>query len=307
MPRETLDAKAERLVREGRVTRTPDGWVVRGDHDSYTVQEVIVRGKPTLACSCPTHLKICSHIRAVRITGGKKMEFDARSHLIRLRGSEYLEVKWRIAWFRNDYPADSGWGIVTCAEEIDDSKARYRATIIDPQGRVISTATKTETKDSFPDYAEKAETGAIGRALALVGYGTQFTGDELSEGRRIVDSPVQRQNSKQEADEFEDEDVFDQPPAVEPQRLGDDDRGIAEAEEMIASGSLSEEYKEAISTVGSFRGYLQSVCGVKPLAQGALMRSIGKGSKPEDFASLTRAERLYLIWKAEGVGEALSQ
>ncbi len=33
-------------------------------------------------------------------------------------------------------------------------------------------------------------TGAIGRALAALGYGTQFTGDEWDEAHRIVDSPV---------------------------------------------------------------------------------------------------------------------
>jgi hypothetical protein len=36
---------------------------------------------------------------------------------------------------------------------------------------------------------EKAETGAIGRALALIGYGTQFA-PEMDEEDRIVDSPV---------------------------------------------------------------------------------------------------------------------
>lgn len=35
-------------------------------------------------------------------------------------------------------------------------------------------------------------TGAIGRALAALGYGTQFTGDEFDERHRIVDAPVTR-------------------------------------------------------------------------------------------------------------------
>jgi hypothetical protein len=42
---------------------------------------------------------------------------------------------------------------------------------------------------------EKAETGAIGRALALIGYGTQFCADELDEGDRIVDAPVAKKSS----------------------------------------------------------------------------------------------------------------
>jgi len=62
----------------------------------------------------------------------------------------------------------------------------------DGQGGV-ATGTKSEKAASFPDFIEKAETGAIGRALAALGYGTQFTGDEWDEAHRIVDSPVDRQ------------------------------------------------------------------------------------------------------------------
>ena len=47
-----------------------------------------------------------------------------------------------------------------------------------------------ETARGFPDYVEKAETGAIGRALGVLGYGTQFA-PEFDEGtERIVDSPM---------------------------------------------------------------------------------------------------------------------
>jgi hypothetical protein len=56
---------------------------------------------------------------------------------------------------------------------------------------VIATGTKAESRNGFTDYLEKAETGAIGRALALCGYGTQFA-PELEEAERIVDSPVAR-------------------------------------------------------------------------------------------------------------------
>lgn len=119
-------------------------------------------------------------------------QFDATSHIIRLKGKEYLEVKWRLVWFRTEHPAESGWAIVTQAEEVTDTSARYRALIVDPEGRTVATGTKTETKSGFGDFVEKAETGSIGRALALLGYGTQFAGEDLDEGARIVDSPVER-------------------------------------------------------------------------------------------------------------------
>jgi hypothetical protein len=57
----------------------------------------------------------------------------------------------------------------------------------------MATGTKSEKAASFPDFIEKAETGAIGRALAALGFGTQFTGDEWEESHRIVDAPVDRQ------------------------------------------------------------------------------------------------------------------
>jgi hypothetical protein len=42
---------------------------------------------------------------------------------------------------------------------------------------------------------EKAETRSIGRALAALGIGTQFVGEELSEGEHIADAPVQGDRS----------------------------------------------------------------------------------------------------------------
>jgi hypothetical protein len=46
------------------------------------------------------------------------------------------------------------------------------------------------TKD-FVDFAEKASTKSLGRALLALGYGTAFA-PEMDEGERVVDSPVER-------------------------------------------------------------------------------------------------------------------
>jgi hypothetical protein len=58
----------------------------------------------------------------------------------------------------------------------------------------MATGTGTETRKSFEDFVEKSETRAIGRALAALGIGTQFVGDELSEGDHIADAPVTGSN-----------------------------------------------------------------------------------------------------------------
>jgi hypothetical protein len=71
--------------------------------------------------------------------------------------------------------------------------AVFRAIAKDGKGGV-GTGTKSEKAASFPDFIEKAETGAIGRALAALGFGTQFA-PELDEQHRIVDSPVARTSS----------------------------------------------------------------------------------------------------------------
>lgn len=99
--------------------------------------------------------------------------FDPRRFLIRLRGQEYLEVKWRLVWFRTEHPDAS---IVTELIEHSGDHAIVRASIRVPQGGE-ATGFAMERANDFPDYLEKAETKAIGRALAALGYGTAFAID----------------------------------------------------------------------------------------------------------------------------------
>lgn len=110
-----------------------------------------------------------------------------------MRGKPYLQVAQRIVWFREERPT---WSIETTAIKEGTTDATFRAVIRDETGRVIATSHKSESKQGFPDFLEKAETGSIGRALALCGFGTQFCGDELDEGARLADSPThfQRQS-----------------------------------------------------------------------------------------------------------------
>ena len=118
------------------------------------------------------------------------MSFDFKKNLIKVQGGRtYLPVSARIVWFREQHP---DWGIITEAVEINHEKqyAVFRATVFNAEGKIMATGTKKEDVKGFGDYIEKVETGAVGRALALCGFGTQFS-PELDEvgGGRLADSP----------------------------------------------------------------------------------------------------------------------
>jgi hypothetical protein len=144
-------------------------------------------------------------------------KFNPNDHLMQIKSrqgsSDYLPVQWRLVWYRQECPQGT---IETEELEYDTEKecsieafiwnsekrrneravktakgyARYRAVVTDGKGG-RATGTKAECRANFEDYGEKAETGAIGRALAGLGFGTQFA-PELDEEHRIVDSPVER-------------------------------------------------------------------------------------------------------------------
>ncbi len=143
--------------------------------------------------------------------------FNANDHLMQIKNrngsADYLPVQWRLVWFREQCPEGSietemlhleldreteeegyAWNNETRRSEKVIKRANglavFRAVVKDGKGG-IATGTKSEKAASFPDYIEKAETGSIGRALAALGYGTQFAPD-LDEQHRIVDAPVDR-------------------------------------------------------------------------------------------------------------------
>ncbi len=108
--------------------------------------------------------------------------------ILSLKGKDYLQVAYRIAWFREEHP---DWPVITFIEEQDQTHAIIRAEIYNNHGTVLATARKQEHKLHFADFLEKAETGAVGRALAYLGFGTQFAGPELDEGERLADAPLE--------------------------------------------------------------------------------------------------------------------
>jgi len=119
--------------------------------------------------------------------------FDASRYLRQLNGKDYLEVKWRLLWLRTEHPEAI---ISTELIKHETGLALFRAQVSLPEGGE-ATGWGSETSSDFLDYIEKAETKALGRALAALGYGTQFCEDfdfsaeaAARDPARVVDAPV---------------------------------------------------------------------------------------------------------------------
>lgn len=119
----------------------------------------------------------------------KTTEKGTQLPLLNLKGKAYLQVAHRLVWFREQHPEGCIMTEVTTNGETSDAKASIAFKMPDGSHRIVATGHKRETYSNFPDHREKAETGAIGRALAIAGFGTQFE-PELDEQERIVDAPV---------------------------------------------------------------------------------------------------------------------
>lgn len=101
-----------------------------------------------------------------------RVEFDPRKHVMNLQGRDYLPVASRLSWFRAERP---DWSIETSELYASEEQGIFRVEcrILDEQGRILAMGRGRETVMGFPDGPyEKAETVAIGRALAALGYGT---------------------------------------------------------------------------------------------------------------------------------------
>lgn len=117
--------------------------------------------------------------------------FDPRAYLRRInvrgRDVDYLDVKWRLVWLRSDHPDAH---ITTELVSHDGKLAVFHAEVVLPSGGRAS-GYGSETARDFPDYIEKAETKAIGRALLALGYGTQFALDYEMDDEQSDDVPVE--------------------------------------------------------------------------------------------------------------------
>ena len=119
------------------------------------------------------------------------MTFKPQDHLMNMRGKDYLEVKWRMVWFREDHPL----GCIA-TELASTDPVVMKASVLNEDGKLLATGFGTPKMQGVAAKRpfEGAETAAIGRALAVAGYGTQFTDEE--EGDHLADSPLVKEAKK---------------------------------------------------------------------------------------------------------------
>lgn len=131
--------------------------------------------------------------------------FEPGRHLDKIQGKEYLPVRWRLVWFRQATGNRAGYITVELEHDRQAGFAKHftiawdgsddtwrpvkiNGIEVDVCGRV-STGEGSETKADFNEYWEKSATKSLGRALAGLGFGTQFA-PELDEKHRVVDTPI---------------------------------------------------------------------------------------------------------------------
>lgn len=114
--------------------------------------------------------------------------FDPNQHMSKVKGQDYLEVKWRIAWLRHDHPTAI---LETDLVSHEDGRAVMRARVQVPDGG-SATGWGSETAQAFENYIEKAETKAIGRALTALGYGTPASESDESTAPQSIRPAQQR-------------------------------------------------------------------------------------------------------------------
>ncbi len=147
--------------------------------------------------------------------------FNPQSYIVKIDTSagkkDYLPLQGRLLWFTGEiaeYTIETEIILIDLDKEMtveravwDNDKRRkvlvsksakgvaiYHATLsIFNDGKLVKKVPgdKMETAVDFPDFLEKAQSGAIGRCLMFAGYGTAFA-IELDEGERLTDAPVER-------------------------------------------------------------------------------------------------------------------
>jgi hypothetical protein len=181
-----------------------------------------------------------------------KGRFDPRPHLRQLEdGSAYLDVKWRLYWMRQEHPDAQ---IETELIDHDEERALFKATVRLPDGG-SATAHASASRGGGMGHIEQAETRAVGRALAALGYGAEYTENDIVPARppdrpvTLIPTRPRREREEEQAATTPEREPVDEPRPIDGARRGPEPRRIEESgpeeeppvirvEELRARGDL---------------------------------------------------------------------
>ena len=113
----------------------------------------------------------------------------SKKGIVDIHGKQYKTVVLRVNEFRDICNIKDGWGVETCIIELTDKWACVKASITNPEGKVVGTGHGVEfwegnNKINKTSALENAETSAIGRALAAIGLG----GEEYASADEVLNA-----------------------------------------------------------------------------------------------------------------------
>ncbi len=134
------------------------------------------------------------------------MQANTCIQLMDIDGKGYANVAQRINAFRSIYPDGA---IVTDMLSDKDGKCVFKATIISDTHEILATGHAYEREDSSDinrtSYIENCETSAVGRALAMCGFGLKDNVASYEEAIRAkVKDAVENAPKQATDDEFSD-------------------------------------------------------------------------------------------------------
>jgi hypothetical protein len=215
---------------------------------------------------------------------GKEQRFNPKDHLRQFERRQrqidgsyksvsvaYLDVKWRLVWFREEHPHGSIQTDLLSPPGVTPAVVKATVTL---ENGVTATGFGQCGEDDWSDWLEKAETRAIGRALALLGYGTQFCEDFDDV---VSDSPVEGR-----------------PRRVSESRAGSEARSGGESRQ---SGQ-----QEAARMTSNQRGYIEALAREVGLGQ-AELTAFTEERFERAFVDLNRSEASEVIQSLQELKE----
>ena len=121
---------------------------------------------------------------------------------INIHGKQYVEVKERIKYFRENF---KDWSLTSEVIDLTEDRCVIKATISNEKGRVIASGIAYESKGSSyinkTSFIENCETSSWGRALANIGIGLDVA---IASADEVLNAKAQDKSKKPKIEKLTD-------------------------------------------------------------------------------------------------------